>query len=140
MDDKGLFKWKDAKVYLIIIGCLIAIIGYYKPILALFWTIALAYLIYHYIKTIHDKEKEWTKYIEGLSEEFDSATKHAVFNMPFSLVMLEADGTISWYNTSFLDMIDEEDILNKKIDELIPKLKVEYILKDNQKSPLYIIM
>ncbi len=83
MDDKDLFKWKDAKVYLIIIGCLIAIIAYYKPVLALIWAVALAYLIYHYIKTIHDKEKEWTKYIEGLSEEFDSATKHAVFNMPF---------------------------------------------------------
>ncbi len=136
MDDKDLFKWKDAKVYLIIIGCLIAIIAYYKPVLALIWAVALAYLIYHYIKTIHDKEKEWTKYIEGLSEEFDSATKHAVFNMPFSLVMLEVDGTISWYNTRFLDMIDEEDILNKKIDELVPKLKVEHILKANNKAPL----
>ncbi len=56
--------------------------------------------------------------------------------MPFSLVMLEVDGTISWYNTRFLDMIDEEDILNKKIDELVPKLKVEHILKANNKAPL----
>ncbi|NMB26604.1 MAG: phosphoesterase [Tissierellia bacterium] len=136
MDDKNLFKWKDAKVYLIIIGCLIAIIGYYKPVLALIWAVALAYLIYHYIRTIHDKEKEWTKYIEGLAEEFDSATKHAVFNMPFSLVMLEVDGTISWYNTRFLDMIDEEDILNKKIDELVPKLEVENILNNHKKTPL----
>ena len=136
MDNKDLFKWKDAKVYLIIIGCLIAIIAYYKPILALIWAVALAYLIYNYIKTIHDKEKEWTKYIEGLKEEFESVTKHAVFNMPFSLVMLEADGTISWYNTRFLDMIDEEDILNKKIDELIPKLNIEYILKASDKEPL----
>jgi c-di-AMP phosphodiesterase-like protein len=136
MDYKNLFKWKDTKIYLIIIGCLIAIVAYYQPVLAFVWTIALAYLVYHYIKTINDKEKEWTKYIEGLSEEFDSATKHAVFNMPFPLAMLEVDGTISWYNTRFLEMLDEEDILNKKIDELIPKLRVEDILKDDKKTPL----
>ncbi len=114
MDNKNLFKWKDTKLYLIIIGCLIIIIAYYQPLLALIWAIALAYLIYHYNKTIHDKEREWTKYIESLAEEFDSVTKHAVFNMPFPLVILEADGTISWYNTRFSTMIDEEDILNEK--------------------------
>jgi c-di-AMP phosphodiesterase-like protein len=138
MDYKNLFKWKDDKVYLVIIGCLIAIIAYYKPILAFVWAIALAYLVYHYIKTIHDNEKEWTKYIEGLAEDFDSATKHAVFNMPFPLVMLEENGNISWYNTRFLEMMDEEDILNKKIDELISQIKVEDMLKDNKRIPLNI--
>lgn len=136
MDNKNLFKWKDTKLYLIIIGCLIIIIAYYQPLLALIWAIALAYLIYHYNKTIHDKEREWTKYIESLAEEFDSATKHAVFNMPFPLVILEADGTISWYNTRFSTMIDEEDILNEKIEEFIPKIRVEEIIKKDDISPI----
>lgn len=136
MDNKNLFKWKDTKLYLIIIGCLIAIIAYYQPVLALVWAIALAYLIYHYNKTIHDKEKEWTKYIESLAEEFDSATKHAVFNMPFPLVILEADGTISWYNTRFSTMIDEEDILNSNIEEFVPKLKVEGLIKKDDIRPI----
>ena len=74
--DNNFFKWKDGKTYLITIGGLIAIIAYYQPILALLLTIALAYLIYKYIITLRDKEKEWTKYIE--LEEFDTATKHAV--------------------------------------------------------------
>ncbi len=78
-------RWKD--LFNNDRGGLIAIIAYYQPILALLLTIALAYLIYQYIITLRDKEREWTKYIEGLSEEFDSATKHAVFNMPFPLVM-----------------------------------------------------
>lgn len=136
MDNKNLFKWKDTKLYLIIIGCLIIIIAYYQPLLALIWAIALAYLIYHYNKTIHDKEREWTKYIESLAEEFDSVTKHAVFNMPFPLVILEADGTISWYNTRFSTMIDEEDILNEKIEEFIPKIRVEEIIKKDDISPI----
>ncbi len=136
MDNKNLFKWKDTKLYLVIIGCLIAIIAYYQPILALLWAIALAYLIYHYNKTIHDKEKEWTKYIETLTEEFESATKHAVFNMPFPLVILETDGTISWYNTRFSSMIDEENILNNKIGEFVSDLNVEKIIKKDDKEPI----
>ncbi len=39
--------------------------------------------------------------------------------MPFPLVMLETDGTISWYNTKFLNMIDEEDLLNKKNKKIL---------------------
>jgi len=50
MEDKKILKWKEAKLYLIVIGCLIAIIAYYQPVLALICAIALAYLIYHYIK------------------------------------------------------------------------------------------
>jgi len=138
MDNNNLFKWKDGKTYLIMIGGLIAIIAYYQPILALLLTIALAYLIYQYIITLRDKEREWTKYIEGLSEEFDSATKHAVFNMPFPLVMLEMDGTISWYNTRFKDMMEDEDILNENIEDLLPKIKIEDILKNTKKEPLNI--
>ncbi|MCF6464730.1 DHH family phosphoesterase [Clostridium sp. Cult2] len=138
MDNKNYFKWKDGKAYLIMIGGLIAIIAYYQPVLAILLAMALAYLIYKYIVTLRDKEREWTKYIESLAEEFDSVTKHAVFNMPFPLIMLEMDGTISWYNTRFIDMMEDKNILNKKIDEFLPKLKVENILKDTNKDSLEI--
>ena len=138
MDQRGLFNWKDLKLYLIFMICLIVVIAYYQPILALVWAVALTYLIYHYNKIIQDKEKEWTKYIEGLTEEFDSVTKHTVFNMPFPLVMLEEDGNIFWYNTKFLGLIDEEDLLNKKIGEFIPKLNLEDILKGDKKTPVYL--
>lgn len=138
MEENNIFKQENTKLYLMIIGCLIAIVAYYQPILALIWALGLAYLIYNYIKTLHYREEQWTKYIEGLSEEFDSATKHAVFNMPFPLVMLDEDGTISWYNTRFLDMMEEKDILNKKIENLVSKFNIEDISNDNysKRKPL----
>ena len=136
MEQRGLFNWKDLKLYLIVMICLILVIAYYQPVLALIWAVALAYLIYHYNKIIQDKEKEWTKYIEGLAEEFDSVTKHTVFNMPFPLVMLEKDGSIFWYNTRFLSLVDEEDLLNRKIKEFVPKLNLEDVLKGDEKTPL----
>ncbi|NLW39622.1 MAG: phosphoesterase [Tissierellia bacterium] len=136
MDNRNIFKWKDGIIYLIMIGVLIAIIAYYQPLLSLLLTVALGYLIYKYIVAIRDKEKEWKKYIEGLAEEFDTATKHAVFNMPFPLVLLEMDGTISWYNTRFKDLFADEDLLNKKIDELLPQLEVERLLEDEDRKPV----
>lgn len=136
MRDNDFIKRKDGKRYLIFIGILIAIIAYYRPILAVLSAVALIYLIYKYVVDINNMEKEWTRYIEGLTEEFDSVTKHAVFNMPFPLVMLNPDYTISWYNTQFSQMLEEEDILNKKIDTLMPELNIEDLIKDKDK--LYI--
>ncbi len=54
--------------------------------------------------------------------------------MPFPLVMLEIDGTISWYNTRFKDMMEDEDILNENIEDLLPKIKIEDNLKTQRKS------
>lgn len=133
MRDSDFLNRKDGKTYLIFIGVLIAIIAYYRPFLAILSAIALAYLIYKYVVDINNMEKEWTKYIESLTEEFDSVTKHAVFNMPFPLAMLNADYTISWYNTRFSEMVKEEDILNKRIDELIPGFNVEDLINDKDR-------
>lgn len=136
--DNNFFEWKDGKIYLIIIGILIVIIAIYQPILASLLAIAIAYVFYKYIVTLRDKKREWTKYIEGLAEEFDSATKHAVFNMPFPLVMLDINGVVIWYNTRFINMMPDKDILNKKIEEFLPMLKVDKILKSLDKKPIEI--
>jgi len=126
----------DTKIYLWIIGILIGIIAIYEPKILFFGVLLFFYLIYYYWKNAHIKKAEWTKYIEGLSEEFDSATKHAIFNMPIPLTMVEVDGAISWYNTKFLDMMEEKDILNKKIEDLIPSFNIDEILKEESGAPI----
>ena len=139
MDGKDLFKLEDGKVYLFIIGILIAIIAYFQPLLGFVCAVGLAFLIYRYIKTLEEKEKEWREYIEDLSREFDSATKHAIFNMPFSLALLEENGSISWYNSKFGDMMeDEEEILGKEIESLVPSIDIEELLKNEDRKPLEI--
>ena len=138
MRNKNIFSLKDGKVYLIFIGLLIAIIAYYQPVLAVLLALALIYLVYQYVLTIRDREREWTKYLETLTEEFDSVTKHAVFNMPFPLVMLNSDYTISWYNTRFNDMLGQEDILNKRLDTLLPNIEIEKLAKDNKKGYIHV--
>lgn len=130
MSNKRIFKYliPDTKIYLWIIGVLIGIISIYEVKIALVGLLVLGYLIYYHWKNVHLKKVEWTKYIEGLTKEFDSATKHAILNLPIPLVMVEVDGTITWYNPKFMDMIEEKGILDKKISDIIPNFNVDNIM------------
>lgn len=138
MDNRGLFNWKDFKLYLIFTICLLAIISYYELILGLILTLCFVYIVYYYSKLIQNKEEEWVDYVEGLSEEFDSIVQHAIFNMPFPLTILETDGNISWYNTRFLNMVNNGDLLNKNIQDFIPEFNMEDILESQNGEPLNI--
>lgn len=128
----------DTKVYLWIIGVLLVILSFYEPIIAFLGVILLGYLIFYYWRNVHIKKEEWTKYIESLTEELDSATKHAIFNMPIPLTIVEIDGTINWYNTQFLDMVEDKDILNKNLELIIPGFKIDYIHEKKDLSPIEI--
>jgi c-di-AMP phosphodiesterase-like protein len=136
MKDKIKFKWDDSYVYLFIIGFLNILIAIYQPLLSFIGFVLLGYLIFHNIKTIKRKKQELVKLVEGLSQEFDSATKHAIFNMPFPLVILDENMVISWYNTPFLKMMDEREILNEKIINLIPGISLDGVFKDNDMKPV----
>ncbi len=138
MKNRKILQWQDSYIYLIIIGFLIIIISLYQPILSVIGIVLIGYLIFHNIKSTHRKEREFKKYVEGLSDEFESATKHAIFNMPFPLVMLDENRNISWYNTPFLKMMGEIELLNEKISDLIPGLNLDSIFKENDMKPLNI--
>ncbi len=136
MKNKSFLSWSDTKLYLIVIAVMVIIIAFYQPVLALIGGIILAYLVFYDFRNIHEKNKEWAKYVEELSYEFDSATKHAIFNMPFPLVLIDEVGAVIWYNTPFLELMVEEDILNGRINELIPGLNIEDIIKREENDPL----
>ena len=55
--------------------------------------------------------------------------------MPFPLVIIDERGGITWYNTPFLDMIIEEDILNERIYDLVPGINMEELLKGGENKP-----
>lgn len=114
---------KDIKMQLGVLAVLTIILWYYQPIIAFIASLALVYLIYDGAKLIDTRRQEFIKYVEGLSEEFDSATKHAIFNMPFPLVMIDDKSRITWYNTPFLDLAANGDILNEHIGDIIVGLK-----------------
>lgn len=135
MKSNKLFHWWDSKLYLIALGVMTIIIWIYQPVLGVIAFLVLAYLIYHSYSEADNKNKEMNRYIELLSEEFETAAKHAIFNMPFPLVIIDDKGSITWYNTPFLDMIIDEDILNERIYDLVPGLNLDEFLKNEENQP-----
>ena len=138
MEDKNLFHWWDNKFYLIALFIFTIIIWIYQPVLGVISLLVLAYLVYHAITETDKKNKLVKRHIEILSEEFETAAKHAIFNMPFPLVIIDEKGSITWYNTPFLNMIIEEDILNERIYNLVPGFNLEDLLKSEENEPLNI--
>lgn len=135
MKNNKLFHWWDSKLYLIALTAMTIIIWIYQPVLGVIAFLVLSYLIYYAYSETDNKNKEVNKYIELLSEEFETAAKHAIFNMPFPLVIIDEKGSITWYNTPFLDMIIEDDILNERIYDLIPGFNLEELLKNEENQP-----
>src|SRR5699024_10535095 len=58
--------------------------------------------------------------------------------MPFPLVIIKEGGSIDWYNTPFLDMITEKEILNKRIQEIISDFDLDNLLNTEEDNPLEI--
>ena len=104
----------------------------YNYIIGIIGVFLLAYLIYYNLKISNIRRAEWTRYIEGLSSDIDSATKQSILNLPIPLTMVEIDGTITWYNSKFLEVVDKKDLLEKNIEDIIPGFDLQDIIQ--QKS------
>lgn len=121
----------DTNIYLWIIGILVLFIFTYNTQLGIVGLLLLIYLIYYNWRTNDIRKKKWMKYIENLSAEIDSAAQYSLLNLPIPLTIVEFDGSITWYNSKFLDMIGEKDILDKNIEKLIPSFDITKLLGED---------
>ncbi len=122
----------DTKIYMIIISAFIVVISYYNRLIGVIGVLLLAYLIYYNLKISNIRREEWTRYIEGLSSDIDSATKQAILNLPIPLTIVEFDGTITWYNSKFIDIIGKKDLLEKDIQDIIPGFDLRNVLQNKK--------
>jgi c-di-AMP phosphodiesterase-like protein len=137
MKDK-LYTWADDRIYLAVMSLMVVILAFFQPIVAFIMALIVGYLVYYTHKKIENKNKELAKYIEGLSNTFDSAAKHAIFNMPFPLAFIDDLGVVTWYNTPFLELIGGGDILNRSISELVPAFNMTELSKKKENEALAI--
>ena len=137
MKDK-LYTWADNRIYLAVMSLMVVILAFFQPIVAFIMALIVGYLVYYTHKKIDDKNKELAKYIEGLSNTFDSAAKHAIFNMPFPLAFIDDLGVVTWYNTPFLELIGGGDILNRSISELVSAFNMTELNKKKENEALAI--
>ncbi|MFA7532995.1 MAG: DHH family phosphoesterase [Tissierellaceae bacterium] len=56
--------------------------------------------------------------------------------MPFPLIIVDEKGSVNWYNTPFLKMVEEEDILHENILDIIPELNIGPVLRGESTEAL----
>lgn len=120
----------NTRIYLAIIAIftlVIALFNYYLGILGL---IVLLFLIYYNWISNHERSKKWEDYIETLSTEIDSAARYAILNLPFPLTLLNLDGKVTWYNSSFTDLFPDTRLLGKDIHELVSSFSLEKLTSE----------
>jgi c-di-AMP phosphodiesterase-like protein len=122
----------DTKIYFLIITLFVAIITFYNIYIGAMGVLVLIYLGYYNWKTQRDRSESWNRYVESLSSDLDSASKHAVLNIPLPMAMVEFDGSIYWYNTKFSEMVGSKGLLGKGIDDTVSGFKLDNILKDKK--------
>ncbi|MCT4565583.1 MAG: DHH family phosphoesterase [Maledivibacter sp.] len=136
MNNKRFLKilMPDTRIYLWIIVVLVMIIFIYNPYVGACGIVLMVYLIYHNWKSNHIRKNKWKKYIENLSTEIDSVARYSLLNLPIPLTIVEFDGNISWYNSKFIDMMEEKDILDKNIEDIVPAIEINKLLEEEKEK------
>lgn len=120
----------EVSISLWIIAVAVIIIGYYNKVLGAVGVLLLGYLIHHNLKAATRKKEELRLYIENLSDSVDTATKNAILNLPFPLVIIDDQGIINWYNMLFSSIFQGEYLLEKKLSSYVSGVDIGRILKN----------
>ena len=134
MFNKSAFKvnMPEINAYIVVIGILSLILMYYNIYIGMLVFLAFIYIVFHNWKIRDIRSKEWNKYIQDLALDIDEVNKKAILNLPIPLCILEFDGSITWYNTKFHEMNEEEDTLGMNIQSLVKNIDLRKVLNENK--------
>lgn len=125
---KNNYNFKDFLPFFIFGIILILILMFVRPLYGLLGILGLAYVGFLAYNKINSKNEENLKNIENLNERFDSLTKQAIFDMPFPLVVTDEKAKILWYNTPFINLFNEKDVIDSDLENLIGDIDISNIL------------
>ncbi len=120
----------NTRIYLTILAIFTFVIALFHLYLGIVAAIVWVFLIYYNWISNHERSKKWEDYIESLSGEIDSAARYAILNLPFPLTLLNLDGKVTWYNSSFTDLFPDTRLLGKDIHELVSSFSLEKLTSE----------
>jgi len=142
MDNKkfsGIFIPR-ANFYLWIIFILVVVISVLDWRVAIPGYLLLIFLVYYYFRSNYIRQREITAYIENLTFNIDTATKDTLLNFPMPLAVIELDGTIIWYNSSFRKIFEGKNLLEKTISSFVEGLHPTELIKETPKISKHIVI
>lgn len=135
---KNNFKISDFLPYIVFALCIVIFLIVLRPIIGIIALIAMAYVLYMTYKKITTKNEKNLKHIEKLNDRFDSLTKEVIFDMPFPLVVTDEKAKILWYNTPFINLFNEESVIEKDLENLIEEIDISNIINRSGANTLLV--
>lgn len=120
----------NTRIYLAILAIFTIVIALFHVYLGIIAGIVWIFLVYYNWISNHERSKKWEDYIESLSTEIDSAARYAILNLPFPLTLLNLDGKVTWYNSSFTELFPDTRLLGKDIHDLVSSFSLEKLTSE----------
>ncbi|MCH4891065.1 phosphoesterase [Acidaminobacter sp. JC074] len=120
----------NTRIYLMILAIFALVIALFHVYLGIIAAIVWVFLVYYNWISNHERSKKWEDYIESLSGEIDSAARYAILNLPFPLTLLNLDGKVTWYNSSFTELFPDTRLLGKDIHDLVSSFSLEKLTSE----------
>lgn len=129
MDNKFNYFNPSNKVYMVILGVLIAIMFGYGHLFAGSMALVIyAFLVIYNFRRSKVKKDEWKKFVEDFSTQLDVATRSTLIKLPFPLMIIGDKGKVVWYNQNTSTMMEGEDILGRNIIEIVRDFNIKQVL------------
>lgn len=118
------------KIYLIIIAALLIIICCFQITLIMPAVIFFGIVCLYAILTNNKRKAEISQHIQELTINVNSAAKTTLIKSPFSLIIVETDGSVIWKSSKFVNEFEQIEI-DEIMENLIKELKIEIEEKEN---------
>lgn len=114
--------WFDTRIYLAVAAALLAVIIFYNPYVAVLGAILLGAL-YLYGRERHvEQQRALWSYLDVMSHNVEQGAEYALKNLPQSMLILDEEGQLYWYNDVVKEWFGEEVAVGGVFTEICPEL------------------
>lgn len=123
--------FKKTKIYLVVIAIVLVLLCIQNQLYIIPSVIAYGLLIMYTFWRDNKNKNELDRHIQELTFNMDTIAKNTLVNSPFPIVIVEADGNITWKSVSYVNEFGNTDI-KATLAELAKTVKVE--MENNKKD------
>ena len=120
MFNKNWSFWGDNRVFILIIGFLVVIVGVYER---LFLPVGIAILLGVYLfsrKLYKSKEAWFNRYLDTVVRNIERANNYAIQQLPIGIAVFENDGKLQWKNEMFQTWVAGKAIDGAYLKDILP--------------------
>ncbi|MGL5207132.1 MAG: DHH family phosphoesterase [Acidaminococcaceae bacterium] len=120
MFNKNWSFWGDNKVFMLIIGLLVVIVGIYER---LFLPLGIVILlgVYFFSKKLYEAKEAWfNRYLDTVVRNIERVNNYAVQQLPIGIAVFENDGKLQWKNEIFQTWVVGKAVDGAYLKDILP--------------------